>query len=108
MDYDVRDIKLADQGKLKIEWAEVTMPVLRLIRKRFKRQQPLKGVRVTACLHVTAPDLNGLGNVVRQECRHKVGLKMLGRFFADLKAAVASKVRREDFVDLVTTMSVGC
>ena len=53
MDYDVRDIKLADQGKLKIEWAEVTMPVLRLIRKRFKRQQPLKGVRVTACLHVT-------------------------------------------------------
>ncbi|BFU95516.1 MAG: Adenosylhomocysteinase [Nitrospira sp.] len=58
MDYDVRDIKLADQGKLKIEWAEVTMPVLRLIRKRFKRQQPLKGVRVTACLHVTTETAN--------------------------------------------------
>ena len=40
MDYDVKDIKLADQGKLKIEWAEATMPVLRLIRKRFKKQQP--------------------------------------------------------------------
>jgi adenosylhomocysteinase len=38
VDYDVRDIKLADQGRLKIEWAEATMPVLRLIRKRFKRQ----------------------------------------------------------------------
>ena len=58
MDYDVRDIKLADQGKLKIEWAEATMPVLRLIRKRFKRQQPLKGVRVTACLHVTTETAN--------------------------------------------------
>ncbi len=58
MDYDVRNIRLADQGKLKIEWAEVTMPVLRLIRKRFKRQQPLKGVRVTACLHVTTETAN--------------------------------------------------
>lgn len=58
MDYDVRDIRLADQGKLKIEWAEVTMPVLRLIRKRFKRQQPLKGVRITACLHVTTETAN--------------------------------------------------
>ena len=43
VDYDVKDIKLADQGKLKIEWAEATMPVLRLIKKRFQREQPLKG-----------------------------------------------------------------
>ena len=41
MDYDVKDIKLAEQGKLKIEWAEASMPVLRLIKKRFKREQPL-------------------------------------------------------------------
>ena len=58
VDYDVKDIKLADQGQLKIEWAEATMPVLRLIRKRFQRQQPLKGVRVTACLHVTTETAN--------------------------------------------------
>ncbi|MGZ9274544.1 MAG: adenosylhomocysteinase [Nitrospira sp.] len=58
MDYDVKDIKLADQGRLKVEWAEATMPVLRLIRKRFKREQPLKGVRVTACLHVTTETAN--------------------------------------------------
>ena len=38
MDYDVKDMGLADQGKLKIEWAEATMPVLRLIRKRFERE----------------------------------------------------------------------
>lgn len=58
VDYDVKDIKLADQGRLKVEWAEATMPVLRLIRKRFKREQPLKGVRVTACLHVTTETAN--------------------------------------------------
>lgn len=58
MDYDVKDIKLADQGKLKIEWAEASMPVLRLIKKRFKREQPLKGIRVTACLHVTTETAN--------------------------------------------------
>ncbi len=58
MDYDVKDIRLADQGRLKIEWAEATMPVLRLIRKRFKREQPLKGMRVTACLHVTTETAN--------------------------------------------------
>ncbi len=58
MDYDVKDIKLAQQGKLKIEWAEASMPVLRLIKKRFKRQRPLAGTRVTACLHVTTETAN--------------------------------------------------
>jgi len=58
VDYDVKDMGLADQGKLKIEWAEATMPVLRLIRKRFERERPLKGIRVTACLHVTTETAN--------------------------------------------------
>ena len=58
MDYDVKDMGLADQGKLKIEWAEATMPVLRLIRKRFEREQPFKGIRATACLHVTTETAN--------------------------------------------------
>ncbi|MGQ0810056.1 MAG: adenosylhomocysteinase [Nitrospiraceae bacterium] len=58
MDYDVKDMKLAEQGRLKIEWAEATMPVLRLIKKRFKKEQPLKGLRVTACLHVTTETAN--------------------------------------------------
>ncbi len=58
MDYDVKDIKLAADGKLKIEWAEATMPVLRLIKQRFKREQPFKGMRVTACLHVTTETAN--------------------------------------------------
>jgi adenosylhomocysteinase len=58
VDYDVKDIKLADQGKLKIEWAEATMPVLRLIKKRFQKEKPLKGMRVTACLHVTTETAN--------------------------------------------------
>jgi adenosylhomocysteinase len=58
MDYDVKDIRLAPQGKLKIEWAEASMPVLRLIKKRFKRERPLAGIRVTACLHVTTETAN--------------------------------------------------
>jgi adenosylhomocysteinase len=53
MKYDVKDIKLADKGKLRIEWANQSMPVLNIIRKRFEKEKPLKGVRLTACLHVT-------------------------------------------------------
>ncbi|MGE3154531.1 MAG: adenosylhomocysteinase [Nitrospiraceae bacterium] len=58
MDYDVKDLGLADQGNLKIEWAERTMPVLRLIKQRFHRERPLKGIRITACLHVTTETAN--------------------------------------------------
>lgn len=53
MKYDVKDIKLADKGKLRIEWANQSMPVLNLIKQRFAKERPLKGVRVAACLHVT-------------------------------------------------------
>ena len=53
MDYDVLDVSLADQGRLRVEWAEKSMPVIKLIRRRFKREKPLKGVRLAACLHVT-------------------------------------------------------
>ena len=58
MDYDVKDTKLAPEGKLKIEWAEASMPVLRLIKLRFKREQPLRGIKITACLHVTTETAN--------------------------------------------------
>ncbi|MBI4015249.1 MAG: adenosylhomocysteinase [Candidatus Aenigmarchaeota archaeon] len=53
MSYKVKDIGLAEQGKLKIEWAEQQMPVLMSIRKDFEKAQPFKGVTVAACLHVT-------------------------------------------------------
>ena len=52
-DHDVKDRALAPTGKLKIEWAEQFMPVLRQVRERFAKEQPLKGVRLGACLHVT-------------------------------------------------------
>jgi len=54
MNYDVKDMTLATAGRYKIEWAEQEMPVLRLIRERFAKEQPLKGVRIAACLHVTS------------------------------------------------------
>jgi len=56
--YDIRDMKLANQGRDKVEWAEEAMPVLRLIRERFAREKPLKGVTIAACLHVTTETAN--------------------------------------------------
>jgi len=56
--YDVKNTKLADGGRYRIEWGEQEMPVLRLIRERFAKEQPLKGLRVSACLHVTAETAN--------------------------------------------------
>jgi adenosylhomocysteinase len=53
MKYDVKDMALADKGKLRIEWAAHSMPVLKQIRERFIKDQPLKGVTLAACLHVT-------------------------------------------------------
>ena len=52
-EYDVKDVKLAEGGRRRIEWAEREMPVLRQIRERFEKERPLKGLRVSACLHVT-------------------------------------------------------
>ena len=53
MDYDIKDIGLADKGKLRIEWASKSMPVLDSVKKRFSKEKPLSGLRVSACLHVT-------------------------------------------------------
>jgi adenosylhomocysteinase len=55
---DVKDLGLAEAGKRKIEWANQQMPVLQLIRKRFIKEQPLKGLRMSACLHVTSETAN--------------------------------------------------
>jgi adenosylhomocysteinase len=55
---DVRDLKLAAKGKKRIEWASRSMPVLELIRKRFLKERPLKGLRISACLHVTTETAN--------------------------------------------------
>ncbi len=52
-EHDAKDLSLAAAGRLRIEWAEHSMPVLRQIRERFAKEQPLAGVRVGACLHVT-------------------------------------------------------
>lgn len=53
MDYDIKDINLAAKGRLRIEWAEMSMAVLRTIKERFSKEKPLKGIRLSACLHVT-------------------------------------------------------
>jgi adenosylhomocysteinase len=55
---DVKNLQLAEQGNLRIEWAGQSMPVLRAIREEFAKTQPLKGVRIAACLHVTTETAN--------------------------------------------------
>lgn len=56
--YDIKDLNLAEQGRKRIDWAEKEMPVLRLLRERFEKERPLNGLRVSACLHVTAETAN--------------------------------------------------
>ncbi len=57
-DFDIRDLKLAVAGKRRIDWADQHMPVLRQIRARFAREKPLRGMRLSACLHVTTETAN--------------------------------------------------
>jgi adenosylhomocysteinase len=56
--YDIKDINQAEGGRRRIDWAEREMPVLRLIQERFEKEKPLKGIRVSACLHVTTETAN--------------------------------------------------
>jgi len=56
--YDIKDSSLAEAGKQRIEWASREMPVVRLIRERFRIEKPLKGIRVAGCLHITTETAN--------------------------------------------------
>ena len=58
MQYDVKDISLAEKGELRIEWARQNMPVLMAIKRRLEKEKPLKGLRIAACLHVTTETAN--------------------------------------------------
>ncbi len=63
MKYHIKNIKLAPEGRLRIEWAEKEMPVLRLIRQRFKKEKPLRAIRISCCLHVTSETANLLNTL---------------------------------------------
>lgn len=58
MIYDVKDLNLAGKGKLRMEWAGKFMPVLGIIKKQFEKEKPFKGVKISACLHVTTETAN--------------------------------------------------
>ena len=64
MDYHIADKKLAAAGRLRVEWAERNMPVLRLIRERFAKTKPLRGLRIGCCLHVTTETANLMRTLV--------------------------------------------
>ena len=56
--YDIKDPSLASAGRLRIEWAYREMPVVKLIKKRFATEKPLKGIRISGCLHITTETAN--------------------------------------------------
>ena len=56
--YDIKDHRLAGEGKLRIEWAGKEMPVVKLIEERFSKEKPLEGIRISACLHITSETAN--------------------------------------------------
>lgn len=58
MDYDIKDINLAEAGKKRIEWAERDMPVLRKVREKFEKEKPFEGKKMSACLHITCETAN--------------------------------------------------
>jgi adenosylhomocysteinase len=58
IDHDVKDLTLAAEGVKRIEWAALEMPVIAIIRERFRKERPLEGVRISACLHVTTETAN--------------------------------------------------
>src|SRR6266446_1665984 len=58
MQFEVKDVRLADKGQARIDWARNSMGVLDLIRKRFAKERPLEGLRISACLHVTTETAN--------------------------------------------------
>ena len=58
MNYDIKNIDFSQEGKRRIEWAENDMPVLRLVRERFEKEQLLAGKKMSACLHITAETAN--------------------------------------------------
>jgi adenosylhomocysteinase len=57
-DFDVKDVSLADKGRLRIQWAGQEMPVLGLIRERFDKEKPLQGMKLSGCLHITSETAN--------------------------------------------------
>ena len=64
MDCDVKDLDLSEKGRARIEWADQEMRVLTLIRERFAKEKPLKGIRIAACLHVTTETANLMATLV--------------------------------------------
>src|SRR5438034_249483 len=95
--YDVKDLALASEGVRRIQWADRQMPVLAAIRERFEKEQPLAGLRVAACLHVTTETAN-LARTLQAGGDHKPHLTMDDG--ADV-IGVLHSARREQLGDII-------
>lgn len=133
MNFDIKDIKLAKKGILRIEWAAENMPVLNLIKQRFSKEKPLKGLKIACCLHVTTETavladvlkaggantyicasnpLSTQDDVAASLVKHlKVGVFAIKgedtkTYYAHMKSALAIKpdITMDDGADLVSTI----
>ena len=91
MKYDVQDLALADKGKLRIEWANQSMPVLNLIKEEFLETKPLTGVRIAACLHVTTETASLMDMALAQSLAVDLG------HYVELANQVISQTERRVF-----------
>jgi len=66
--FDIKDLTLAEQGRFRIQWAAKEMPVLDLIEERFRKERPLAGMRLSACLHVTSETANLMRVLLLMSC----------------------------------------
>ena len=73
--HDIADIQLAERGRFRMQWAAKEMPVLDLLEERFKKEQPFKGVRMAAAMHVTSET----ANLTRAQVLQQAGTAMLSQ-----------------------------
>ncbi|TMB68391.1 MAG: adenosylhomocysteinase [Chloroflexi bacterium] len=112
MDYDVKDLALANDGNNRIEWAAREMPVIRLIRERFAKERPLEGLRLSACLHVTTETANLMlalrdgGAEVALCASNPLSTQDDATYYKHIHAALEHKpqITMDDGADLVATL----
>ena len=90
--HDIKDMNLAKKGALRIEWAAKEMPVLKSINERFRKEKPLKGLKLAACLHVTTETANLMETLLGEAIATMVLLFMPHRLSQFLSQAPSSSL----------------
>jgi adenosylhomocysteinase len=106
MEYDVKDLKLAEKGKRRMEWAMKFMPVLSHIKDKFSKEKPLKGIRLSACLHVTSETGNLMEVLKAGGAQLALTAESNKTYYQHINSALDIKphITMDDGADLVSTL----